>query len=186
MLLMLNDADLLRAAMLCWKEFYVKYIRAQKQAGADAIWLGDCNAFSSMVSVDLYSEHILPVTKELIEYCEKEIDIIIWLHNSEIEVNHVRSHLPLGCSFENIGPDADIREIREATKGKVPISGNIDPIKVLWQGTPQVVESEVERIMAACKDGGGFIFSSGEMVPRQTPEENMSAMVKTVKRLAAY
>jgi uroporphyrinogen decarboxylase len=186
MLLMLNDADLLRAAMLCWKEFYVRYIRAQKQAGADAIWLGDCNAFSSMVSVDLYNEHILPVTKELIEYCEKEIDIVIWLHNSEIEVDHVRSHMPLGYSFENIGPDADIREIREATKGRVPISGNIDPIKILWQGTPQLVESEVERIMAACKNGGGFIFSSGEMVPRQSPEENISAMVRTVKRLASY
>jgi MtaA/CmuA family methyltransferase len=186
MLLMLTDKDLLHDAMECWKDFYMKYIRAQKEAGADAIWLGDCNAFSSMVSVDLYKEHILPVTKELIEYCEKEIDIMMWLHNSEIEVEHVRSHFPLGYSFENIGPDADIKQIREAAKGNVPISGNIDPIKVLWKGTPELVEREVERIINTCKDGGGFIFSSGEMVPRQTPEENMSAMVRTVKRLAAY
>jgi uroporphyrinogen decarboxylase len=126
------------------------------------------------------------VTKELIEYCEKEIDIIMWLHNSEISVDHVRSHFPLGYSFENIGPDADIKKIREATKGKVPISGNIDPIKVLWKGTQEIVEREVERIINTCKDGGGFIFSSGEMVPRETPEENISAMVRTVKRLAVY
>jgi uroporphyrinogen decarboxylase len=186
MTLMLTDAELLHEAMECWKEFYVKYIKAQKDAGADAIWLGDCNAFSSMVSVDLYNEHILPVTKELIGYCEKELDIIMWLHNSEILVDHVRSHIPLGYSFENIGPDADIKEIREATKGKVPISGNIDPIKVLWQGTPELVEREVERIMKTCKEGGGFIFSSGEMIPRQTPEENMIAMMKTAKRLGDY
>jgi [methyl-Co(III) methylamine-specific corrinoid protein]:coenzyme M methyltransferase len=186
MTLMLTDGDLLHDGMECWKDFYIKYVKAQKDAGADAIWLGDCNAFSSMVPVDLYNEHILPVTKKLIEYCEKELDIMMWLHNSEIQVDHVRSHMPLGYSFENIGPDADIREIREATKGKVPISGNIDPIKVLWQGTPELVESEVERIMNTCKDGGGFIFSSGEMIPRQTPEENMLAMTRTVKRLAAY
>ncbi len=186
MVLMLTDKDLLHEGMVCWKEFYVRYIKAQKDAGADAVWLGDCNAFSSMVSVDLYNEHILPVTKELIEYCEKELDIIMWLHNSEIQADHVRSHFPLGYSFENIGPDADIKEIREASKGRVPISGNIDPIKVLWKGTPELVESEVERIMGICKKGGGFIFSSGEMVPRDTPEENISAMVNTVKRLAAY
>jgi [methyl-Co(III) methylamine-specific corrinoid protein]:coenzyme M methyltransferase len=186
MLLMLTDKDLLHDAMETWKEFYQRYIRAQQEAGADAIWLGDCNAFSSMVSVDLYNEHILPVTKELIQYCEKELDIMIWLHNSEIEVDHVRSHFPLGYSFENIGPDADMKEIRQATKGRVPISGNIDPIKVLWKGTPEIVEREVERIIGACKDGGGYIFSSGEMIPRDTPKENISAMLRTVKRLGAY
>jgi [methyl-Co(III) methylamine-specific corrinoid protein]:coenzyme M methyltransferase len=186
MTLMLTDKDLLFEAMDCWKDFYVRYIKAQHDAGADAIWLGDCNAFSSMVSVDLYNEHILPVTRALIEYCERQIDIMMWLHNSEICVDHVRSHFPLGYSFENIGPDADIKEIRQATKDKVSISGNIDPLKILWKGTPETVEREVERIMTTCKDGGGFIFSSGEMVPRETPEENISAMVKTVKRLGAY
>ena len=64
-------------------EFYKRYIKAQKDAGADAIWLGDCNAFSSMVPADLYVEHILPVTKKLVQYCEKELDIMIWMHNSE-------------------------------------------------------------------------------------------------------
>jgi uroporphyrinogen-III decarboxylase len=101
-------------------------------------------------------------------------------------VDHVRSHFPLGYSYENIGPDADIKEIRETTKGTVAISGNIDPIKVLWKGTPELVEQEVERIMKTCKEGGGYVFSSGEMVPRDTPEENISAMVQAVKRLATY
>jgi uroporphyrinogen-III decarboxylase len=186
MTLMLTDGELLREAMMCWKDFYVRYIRAQRNAGADAIWLGDCNAFSSMVSVDLYNEHIFPVTKELITQCEQELDMMIWMHNSEIEVDHVRSHMPLGYSFENIGPDADIREIRAATRGKVPISGNLDPIKVLLNGTPELVEREVERIFSACKEGGGFIFNSGEMIPRDTPQENMAAMMKTAKRLSAY
>jgi [methyl-Co(III) methylamine-specific corrinoid protein]:coenzyme M methyltransferase len=186
MTLMLTDSALLHEAMECWKNFYVRYIKAQKDAGADAIWLGDCNAFSSMVSVDLYKEHILPITRDLIEYCEKNLDIMMWMHNSEIHPDHVRSHFPLGYSFENIGPDADIKEIRDATKGIVSISGNIDPIKVLWKGTPELVEQEVERIIATCKEGGGFIFSSGEMVPRETPEENISAMVKAVRRLGAY
>src|SRR5450759_4111908 len=66
MMLMLTDPQFLYDAMDYWKEFYKRYIKAQQQAGADAIWLGDCNAFSSMVSLPQYIEHILPVTKELI------------------------------------------------------------------------------------------------------------------------
>ncbi len=186
LMLMLNDAELLQEAMQYWREFYSRYIRAQKEAGADAIWLGDCNAFSSMVSVPLYKEHIFPVTRELIHYSEKEIDVMIWLHNSEIRVDHVRSHLPLGHSIESIGPDADIREIREATVGKIPISGNIDPLKTLYHGTPEMIERDVERIMRTCKDGGGFIFNSGEAIPGQTPEANMLSMMRTAKRLARY
>ncbi len=185
-MLMLTDTGLLQEAMDCWKEFYCRFIRAQKDAGADAIWLGDCNAFSSMVSVDQYQKHIFPVTRQLIRFCEEEIDIPIWLHNSEVRVDHVRSHLPLGHSVESIGPGADMRAIREATKGIKPISGNIDPIATVWHGTPAYVESEVERIFSICKEGGGFIFDSGETIPGMAPVENVTAMMRTAKRLARY
>jgi uroporphyrinogen decarboxylase len=186
MMLMLTDPEFLRAAMDYWKEFYKRYIKAQQDAGADAIWLGDCNAFSSMVSIPQYTEHILPITKELIGYCEKELNIIVIMHNSEIKADHVLSHLPLGVSIESIGPDAAIREIREATKNKVPICGNLDPINVLWKGTPESISHDVERIMGICKEGGGYIFNTGEMVPRFVPEENMTAYMSTARKLAEY
>jgi uroporphyrinogen decarboxylase len=186
MMLMLTDPQFLYDAMDYWKEFYKHYIKAQQQAGADAIWLGDCNAFSSMVSLPQYREHILPVTKELITYCEKELNIMIWLHNSEIKTDHVVAHFPMGMSFESIGPAADIRQMRKATIGRLPISGNLDPISVLWQGNPESIAADVKRIMGICKEGGGYIFNTGEMNPRQITEENMSAYMETAIKLAEY
>ena len=186
MMLMYTDPEFLYAAMQYWNEFYKRYIKAQQEAGADAIWLGDCNAYSSMVSVEQYNEHILPVTMDLVNFCEKELNIMIWMHNSETKLDHVLSHLPLGVSFESIGPDADIYEIRQATKGIQPISSNLDPIKILYQGNPDIITTEVERIMKICKEGGGFIFNTGEMNPQQTPEENMDAYISAARRLAEY
>jgi uroporphyrinogen decarboxylase len=186
MILMYTDPDFLYAAMDYWKEFYKRYIKAQKESGADAIWLGDCNAFSAMVSVPQYNEFILPVTKELVTYCEKELNIMIWMHNSEIKLDNVLSHLPVGMSFESIGPDGDIRQIREATKGIQPISGNLDPLKVLWQGNPDSITTDVKRIMNICKDGGGFICNTGEMNPRDTPVENMEAYMSVARDIAEY
>jgi uroporphyrinogen-III decarboxylase len=186
MTMMLIDPELLYATMEYWKEFYKRYIKAQQETGADAIWLGDCNAFSHMVSIPQYTEHILPITRELVTYCEKELDIIMIMHNSEIKVDHVLSHLPLGVSIESVGPDADIRAMREAMKGRIPLCGNLDPINVLWKGTPETITAEVERIMGICKEGGGYVFNTGEMVPRFVPEENMDAFMSAAKKLAAY
>jgi uroporphyrinogen decarboxylase len=139
-----------------------------------------------MVSVPQYNEFILPVTKELIMYCEKELGIMIWMHNSETQLDHVLSHHPVGMSFENIGPDSDIRQIRKATRSIQPISGNLDPLKVLWQGNPDSIAADVKRIMSICKKGGGFIFNTGEMNPRETPVENMEAYVLAARDLADY
>jgi [methyl-Co(III) methylamine-specific corrinoid protein]:coenzyme M methyltransferase len=139
-----------------------------------------------MVSIPQYTEHILPITKELVTYCEKELDIMMIMHNSEIKVDHVLSHLPLGVSIESVGPDADIRAMREAMKGRIPLCGNLDPINVLWKGTPETIAAEVERIMGICKEGGGYVINTGEMVPRFVPEENMDAFMSTAKKLSAY
>jgi uroporphyrinogen-III decarboxylase len=186
MVMLLTDPDLLRDAMQYWCDFYKRYIQAQRDAGAHAIWLGDCNAFSNLVSVPQYAQHILPVTRELVQYCEKDLDVMIWLHNSETQVEHVLSHLPLGCSFENIGPTGDMRRIREATRDKLAISGNLDPLEVLWKGTPSLVAGEVERIMGICKPGGAYIANTGEMNPRDVSEDNMLAYVRTAKELGKY
>jgi uroporphyrinogen-III decarboxylase len=169
-----------------WLEFYKRYIRAQKDAGANAIWLGDCNAFSSMVPVDLYVEHILPVTKKLVLYCEKELDIMIWMHNSETNLENILSHLPIRASFENVGPAADIKQVSDALKGKAAFSGNLDPLEVLWKGTPELVRSETTRIITICKENGGYIFNTGEMNPSQVTAENMKAMMDTARHLAEY
>ncbi len=186
MLLLLTDPSLLYEAMDYWLEFYKRYIKAQRNAGADAIWLGDCNAFSSMVPSDLYVEHILPVTKKLVQYCEKELDIMIWMHNSETMLENILSHLPIGVSFENVGPASDIQQVSNALKGKAAFSGNLDPLEVLWKGSPDRVKAETTRIINICKGNGGYIFNTGEMNPGQVPAENMKAMMDTARKLAEY
>ena len=81
---------------------------------------------------------------------------------------------------------ADMAEMRQATKGKLAISGNLDPLEVLWKGNPDLIAEEAERIMNICKPGGGYIFNTGEMNPRDVTEENMIAYMSAAKRLSDY
>jgi uroporphyrinogen-III decarboxylase len=184
MFLMMDDPGLLRDAMEYWLAFYKRYMAAQRDAGAHAIWLGDCNAFSGLLSVEQYNEFIFDVTHQLVRFAETELDLMVWMHNSEISIPHIESHIPLGLSFESIGPAADLKAVRNTTRGRHAISGNLDPIEVLWRGTPQSIAGEVYRIMEIGRDGGGYIFNTGEMNPRDIPVENMKAMMKRAKELS--
>ena len=53
-------------------------------------------------------------------------------------------------------------------------------------GKSETIKAEVERIMGICKEGGGYVFNTGEMVPRFVPEENMIAYMSAAKKLATY
>jgi uroporphyrinogen decarboxylase len=88
----------------------------------------------------------------------------------------------LGADVLSVGPGIDIAEAKKATSGKVALMGNLDPINVLERGTPEQVSAEAARIMRIGKDGGGYIFDTGEMVPRDTPEENMRAMIRSARQ----
>ena len=70
---------------------------------------------------------------------------------------------------------------RETVGERVCLSGNVDPIAVLMKGTSDQVRSEVRRIIENVSVRGGHIICSGEMVPRDTPEENIKAFVQEAR-----
>jgi uroporphyrinogen decarboxylase len=74
--------------------------------------------------------------------------------------------------------------VLRAACGKMCIMGNVDPIEVLLRGAVEDVVREVERIMAIGRQGTGFMLDSGEMIPRDVPEENMHAMMRRGHQLA--
>jgi uroporphyrinogen-III decarboxylase len=104
----------------------------------------------------------------------------VHLHVSEVEVPHLLAEVDLGVDIINCGPAADMTEVVPALKGRRCFSGNLDPIEVLMRGTPADIEREVQRITATCS-GGGWLFNTGEMNPRDVPVANMKAMVKAVR-----
>ena len=184
MMLAMTDRALLDDMCEFFVEQQCRYIKAQVEAGAHAIWLGDCNAYSSMISVDQYRDLALPSCKELVTRCKNDFDVMFHLHNSETKVPYLLAEIETGADIISAGPDADIAAVKEALSGKCCFTGNLDPIEVLMRGTPDQVAAEAERIMGICKPGGGYLFNTGEMNPRDTPAENMRAMVQAAKRLA--
>ena len=136
---MMLTADRSRSCLADACDFFVelqsRYAKAQVDAGAHAIWLGDCNAFSRMLSVDQYRRFAFPSCKKLVERIH-EHGGLVHLHNSEISVTYLLAEAELGADIINCGPAADLAAVRQALTGKNCFSGNLDPIEVLMRGTP--------------------------------------------------
>ena len=177
MILSKTDSRLLRDTCAFFVESQAAYALAQLKAGAHAIWLGDCNAFSEMLSVAQYRELALPSCKALVDRIH-DGGGLVHLHNSEIRIDYLLAEVETGADIINAGPAADIAEVRKALTGKCCFTGNLDPIEVLMRGTPEVVEAEARRIAEIGMSQGGYMFNTGEMNPRDTPVENMRAMVE--------
>ncbi len=181
MILAISNPSLLAEACDFFVELQACYIEAQVRAGAHAVWIGDCNAFSGMLSLDQYRQIALSPCKKLIERAH-ECGAIVHLHNSEISTPYLLAETELGADIINCGPAADLAEVRQSLDGKNCFSGNLDPIEVLMRGTPDEVAAETARIIDVGCSGGGYLFNTGEMNPRDTPEENMRAMIKSVRQ----
>lgn len=181
MMLLLTDPDLLARACEFFVELQSRYVKAQMEAGAHAVWLGDCNAFSGMLSLEQYRNFAFPHCKKLVEKAH-DCGAIVHLMNSEVSVPYLLAESELGVDIISCGPGADMAEVRKALTGKTCFSGNLDPIEVLMRGTPEQVAREAERIVNICYPKGGYLFCTGEMNPRDTPVENMRAMIAAVRR----
>ena len=91
------------------------------------------------------------------------------------------------CPFErppggDVKDENDLRLLRGILDGKVTMNGNIHTVETLIRGTPEAVRREVREVLAAFGDTPRLIVGSGDQVGRETPEENLFAMIDEVQQ----
>jgi len=57
---------------------------------------------------------------------------------------------------------------------------------VMLRGTPKQVEEASRRAIDDAAAGGGFILSTGDQCGRDTPDENILAMIQTARTYGRY
>jgi uroporphyrinogen decarboxylase len=180
MTLMYSDPGLLRDTMDFLVELQKVWGKAQFEAGAHALWLGDCSAMSNLISADQFKEFAFGPCKKVVDEFNRAGGLT-FLHNSEESLTHIEIATELGVSAMNVGPGIDIGKAKETVGGKTCLMGNLEPIEILMNSSAETVGKEAERIMNTAKVGGGYMFNTGEMNPRDVPETNMEAMIKTAR-----
>ena len=80
----------------------------------------------------------------------------------------------LGCEMVDIDSMVPMSQARQEIGAEATLAGNIDPVKMLRNGTPEAITAAI----AECHRQAGprYIIAAGCEVPRDTPEANVRAL----------
>jgi uroporphyrinogen decarboxylase len=82
--------------------------------------------------------------------------------------------------------DCDLRELKERYGKKLVLKGNLHTTAVMLNGSVNDVVAASKKAIDDAAEGGGFILSTGDQCGRDTPEENLFAMIETAKTYGKY
>lgn len=82
--------------------------------------------------------------------------------------------------------DVDLAEVKRARGRQISLMGNLHTTSVMLHGTPEEVRTAARQALCDAGQGGGFILSTGDQCPRETPDENLFALVETGKAYGRY
>lgn len=152
-------------------EVGIEFARAQVDAGADTIGIGD--AIASQVSPDVYEKIIQPREKRLVTAI-RDMGAYVKLHICG-NITHLLSGIAdLGVDILDVDHMVNVRVVRETVGDKVAIAGNIDPVGAVKSGTPLSIRETISRIYEEA--GNPYIVNAGCEIPSGTPPENLKAL----------
>ncbi len=147
--------------------------RAEKDAGADFITVREMGASSDVISPRMFQSLVLPHLKKAVTGIPAP-RILHICGNTEPILEYMRQ---AGAEAISIEQRCDIAKARAKLGNEAIILGNIDPYKVLVNGTPDDVERAVKK---ALDDGVSGIMPGCDIWPA-VPRENMIALVRATR-----
>ncbi|UCD50233.1 MAG: uroporphyrinogen decarboxylase family protein [Phycisphaerales bacterium] len=148
----------------------IRFARAQIEAGAEMIGVGD--AVASLINPQMYQDFVLPLEKRLFDGIH-EAGATVKLHICGDISRNIEHIAQTGADIVDLDWMVSIEAARKAVGPDVTLCGNFDPSAVLLQGSP----ADVAKAARACLAAGGprFILQPGCEVPPGTPEANIRA-----------
>ncbi|MFP3904968.1 MAG: uroporphyrinogen decarboxylase family protein [Armatimonadota bacterium] len=185
LMLMLTDPALFNAALDFCTDLMIYWGQQQLDAGADALWVGDCVACSGFISAGDYEMYAYPGATKLCSAIQ-QAGGWAYYHAGEHSMEHLRLEAATGCDILNVGEGIDLAEVKAELGDTVCLSGNLNPIEIFEMKELDDVRAATRRVMEAGKPGGAYIFNSGEGVPRPTDAETIAACMETARSMAPY
>jgi len=166
-----DDEDFVRDLFEFALEMALRFARAQVEAGADLIGVGD--AAASLVGPRVYREFVWPYEKRLLEGLH-DMGAKARLHICGNITSLLADIGKLGFDIVDLDSMVDPALAREAMGPGQVLLGNLDPVRTVRNGTPASIVRALEECHA--KAGARYIVGGGCEIPRDTAHDNLRAM----------
>jgi len=133
----------------------------------------------------------LPVLKR-VTAMSHDLGIPTHIHSCGPERNLVKmaaeeTHLTVIDPLE-IPPmgDCDLAELKRLYGNRIILKGNLHTTDIMLNGSVEDVVRASKKCIDDAAAGGGFILSTGDQTPRDTPFKNIFAVVETARTYGKY
>ena len=152
--------------------------------GLDGIFIADPSASGDVLSAKHFEALALPrlsaMLKRLGHYGKPSL-----LHICGNITDRLHLLPQTGIGMVSLDSKVDLRRAREILGGRIAFAGNVHPVFVLEELTPdEVAENTRQCLRAASAGEGGFMLLPGCDLSSRVPEENVAAFVKTAHEWA--
>ncbi len=154
----------------------ISFAQAQIEAGADIIGIGD--AVASQISPAMYRHFALPYEQRIVSAIH-ERGALARLHICGNTTQLLPDMVSCGADVIDLDWMVDLPSAAKRFGDRVSLCGNVDPVAVMLQGTPE----KVYRATRLCAEGGGtrWISAAGCEIPDGTPHGNLRSQSRALQ-----
>lgn len=173
--------EFLRAVLDLQAEAAIKGGEKLLTTDIDAFYIGDASASASLISPKHFEQFCVPAYQKFCRHFRNE-DILIYIHVCGNSKPILEMMADTGAHvIEPLDPlgGVEVADAKERVGNRVALMGGVNTL-TLANGTVEEVRAES---INKCREGGpyGYVLAAGDMVPSNTPFENLKAMVDVAR-----
>ena len=163
------------ALMEVTTDFCVDYAKKMVENGADTMVIIDPTASAQLIGAAFYEKFVVPYHKKIVDAMH-ELNVATVLHICGDTTKGLSMMESCGVDAISIDQSVDVAAAVSIAENAV-IVGNLDPVNVLWNKTPELVKEESQKVL----DAGIGLLAPGCGIVSKTPNANLQAMVEVAK-----
>lgn len=152
-----------------------------KDGTLEVISLADPTASGDLISRKQFEKFALPYLKRFTEWA-KSHNVYTLVHICGNTTDRLDLFPLTGASCISLDHKTDIAKAKETLHGKMCFAGNVDPVKVMLQGTVEDVEESCKKIIETAGTDGGFVLMPGCDIPPTVPYENIQKFIDVARQ----
>ncbi|NLN15838.1 MAG: hypothetical protein GX182_00790 [Firmicutes bacterium] len=173
-----DDVQLVHSFLEFITDGIISYLKALEKVAGELKLVAMIEHVPGQISPEHFHEYAVPYISQVFQ----EFPRAIKLYHNEDNLTHILGDLPrLGADIWHFG-DVDPAQAKAAVGTSLTLLGNLHPLRVLLEGTPDQVAAKAKECIDSLASGGGYILSSGGGLAPGTPLENVEAMISTARR----
>jgi uroporphyrinogen decarboxylase len=145
--------------------------------GVDGVFIADPGASGDMISAKHYEELALSHFTELLSRLAPYGKLTL-LHICGDITDRLTLIARSGVQMISLDCKVDLADAKEIVDGALALAGNVDPVGVMEDGSPDDVLAAARRCVEQAGGNGGFMLMPGCGISRKVTEENAAALVR--------